>query len=244
MAIYVMSDLHGRHKAFNKMLEQIEFNESDYLYILGDYVDWGEDSIGLLKELITLTEKEDSNIACLMGNHDRLMYDTISNLDNYKGDEVFITWAYNGGDETLEEYLKESKEVQTSILKWIYELRYFIPNLEVAGKKYYLCHSAPYMKGMTLYNVLWDRIVDQYFSKKFIEKYPDTTLISGHTISKRYNSMDSKGNYKIYKSELAPYINIDCGAKVLGINHGGRLGCLRLDDMAEFYIGINDIEEF
>ena len=36
MSTYVMSDLHGNYKAYIKMLEMIDFKDSDMLYILGD----------------------------------------------------------------------------------------------------------------------------------------------------------------------------------------------------------------
>ena len=48
MATYVISDMHGKFKEFKEMLELIEFSPSDTLYILGDVVDRGEESIPML----------------------------------------------------------------------------------------------------------------------------------------------------------------------------------------------------
>ena len=45
MSTYVMSDFHGRHDFFMRMLEKIDFSENDTLYILGDVADRGPDGI-------------------------------------------------------------------------------------------------------------------------------------------------------------------------------------------------------
>ena len=46
---YVMSDLHGCYDKFIKMLEIINFNEQDELYILGDIFDRGSQPIKILE---------------------------------------------------------------------------------------------------------------------------------------------------------------------------------------------------
>ena len=46
--IYVVSDLHGSNKKFQKLLKEINFADKDIMYVLGDIVDYGEESIELL----------------------------------------------------------------------------------------------------------------------------------------------------------------------------------------------------
>ena len=48
--IYVMSDIHGRLDLFEKMLEKINFNDNDKLFVLGDMVDRGGD-LSLLSKI-------------------------------------------------------------------------------------------------------------------------------------------------------------------------------------------------
>ena len=36
LSTYVMSDIHGNYRAYKAMLEKINFNREDMLYILGD----------------------------------------------------------------------------------------------------------------------------------------------------------------------------------------------------------------
>ena len=47
--IYLTSDIHGCFKQFKQMLESIHFGPEDFLYIIGDAVDRGEEPIPLLQ---------------------------------------------------------------------------------------------------------------------------------------------------------------------------------------------------
>lgn len=48
---YVMSDLHGCYKEYQKALEMIHFNAQDTLYVLGDVVDRGPEPFAPEKPL-------------------------------------------------------------------------------------------------------------------------------------------------------------------------------------------------
>lgn len=72
MAIYAISDIHGQLKAFEDILNQIEFSvEKDTLYLLGDYIDWGDESIGVIRKIQELQaqDKTGEHIIALKGNH-------------------------------------------------------------------------------------------------------------------------------------------------------------------------------
>ena len=43
--IYVTSDLHGSFKEFKELLKLINFNDDNYMYILGDVIDRGDEPI-------------------------------------------------------------------------------------------------------------------------------------------------------------------------------------------------------
>ena len=62
---YAMSDLHGRYDLYIEMLEKIKFGENDTLYILGDFVDRGDEG---LKIVLDITKRD--NVIPIMGNHD------------------------------------------------------------------------------------------------------------------------------------------------------------------------------
>lgn len=62
---YVMSDLHGEYDLFLRLMKEIHFSEVDELYICGDVIEKGRDSVKLLKLLLSLP-----NVHMIMGNHE------------------------------------------------------------------------------------------------------------------------------------------------------------------------------
>ena len=48
---YVISDIHGNYEKFKSILSKISFRESDVMYILGDILDYGEESMELIADL-------------------------------------------------------------------------------------------------------------------------------------------------------------------------------------------------
>ena len=52
MSKYVISDIHGNYEKYRKMLQLINFNEEDILYILGDVIDRGEHGIKILQHMM------------------------------------------------------------------------------------------------------------------------------------------------------------------------------------------------
>ena len=67
MSLYLIGDLQGCNTALGRLLEAVDFSPStDTLYLLGDLVNRGPDSLGVLRRLSAL-----GNAAqCLLGNHD------------------------------------------------------------------------------------------------------------------------------------------------------------------------------
>ena len=67
MALYCIGDLQGCNAPFQRLLEKIDFSPSrDTLYLLGDLVNRGPDSLGALRGLMALGDAAQ----CLLGNHD------------------------------------------------------------------------------------------------------------------------------------------------------------------------------
>ena len=67
MSLYCIGDLQGCNAPFQRLLERIDFSPSrDTLYLLGDLVNRGPDSLGVLRSLSALG----GAVQCLLGNHD------------------------------------------------------------------------------------------------------------------------------------------------------------------------------
>lgn len=62
---YCISDIHGYYGLFCRLLDKIRFSDKDKLYVLGDIIDKGPDSIRLAKLLFSMP-----NVYCIAGNHE------------------------------------------------------------------------------------------------------------------------------------------------------------------------------
>lgn len=91
-----IGDIHGHLQALTALLSLIEPVPADTLVFLGDYIDRGPDSKGVLQFLIDL--KARCHVVCIMGNHEDMM------LDACKDPAKLDLWKKNGGAEALQSY--------------------------------------------------------------------------------------------------------------------------------------------
>ena len=67
MTLYAIGDIQGCAKTFNKLLGAISFDRNeDHLWLVGDLVNRGPDSLATLREVMSLGE----NVTTVLGNHD------------------------------------------------------------------------------------------------------------------------------------------------------------------------------
>ena len=67
MALYLIGDVQGCDAALGRLLDKLAFSPSrDTLYLLGDLVNRGPDSLKVLRRMVAL----DGAAHCLLGNHD------------------------------------------------------------------------------------------------------------------------------------------------------------------------------
>ena len=67
MALYCIGDIQGCDDALDRLLDTLAFSPSrDTLFVLGDLVNRGPDSLAVLRRLIGYG----SSARCLLGNHD------------------------------------------------------------------------------------------------------------------------------------------------------------------------------
>ena len=91
-----IGDIHGCSAALDALLDAISLSPSDTLVTVGDYVDRGPDSKGVIDRLIALREKV--NLVTLMGNHEEMMLDVLERRQEPYG------WLNHGGVQTMESY--------------------------------------------------------------------------------------------------------------------------------------------
>jgi bis(5'-nucleosyl)-tetraphosphatase (symmetrical) len=67
MAVYLIGDIQGCDTALERLLHKVDFSPSrDELFVLGDLVNRGPDSAGVLRRLMALGH----SAQCVLGNHD------------------------------------------------------------------------------------------------------------------------------------------------------------------------------
>lgn len=96
MAIYAVGDIHGSLKALLSIFSQERIKRDDTVIFLGDYVDRGPNSKGVLDWLIE--NKKNYNFKFILGNHD-IMMSTAKNSP-----KQFMGWLCVGGSQTLDSY--------------------------------------------------------------------------------------------------------------------------------------------
>lgn len=75
MSRYATTDLHGCLHTFRRLVEhKLQLTRYDELYLLGDYVNKGPDSRGVLDYLMQL-QSAGYQVRCLRGNHDQALLD-------------------------------------------------------------------------------------------------------------------------------------------------------------------------
>ena len=231
-----MSDIHGNLDRFEKVLKQIDLQDDDKVYILGDVIDRNPYGIEILLRIM-----EDEKFEMLLGNHEYMMLDY---LDKYyqkkKTSDALNLWALNGGMVTRSAFFRLSKDEQLRIYHYLRNLGVAICDLMVNDHMFYLVHANAnmnYTKGKVycddiddLYSMIWNRRYDDSIM------FDDRTIVAGHTIV-AYYTMNYQDPMSIYfdsdNIKDASYIDLDCGSGANSII--SRLSCLRLDDFECFY---------
>lgn len=215
--IYCMSDLHGEQDRFTAMLERIQFSGGDTLYILGDVIDRHPGGVELLRQIM-----DTPNMVLLLGNHEQICLDTLGPDQVYGAREL---WQQNGGNSTYRELLYIcSPPERRRILHFLARLPDHL-DIEVNGRSFHLVHGFP---AADRDSRIWGRPDD---GGAPLPPFPDRTAIVGHTPTCFLTGNMDKP-CAVWHGDGIIDIDCGCGSK----DDHRRLACLRLDDMAEFYV--------
>jgi serine/threonine protein phosphatase 1 len=91
-----IGDIHGCSAAFHALLEAIRPRPDDTIVTLGDYINRGPDSKGVIERLINLAHQ--CRLVPLLGNHEEMLFEALA--DSYPV-HYFLGV---GGDDTLDSY--------------------------------------------------------------------------------------------------------------------------------------------
>jgi serine/threonine protein phosphatase 1 len=100
MSRYVIGDIHGCIDELRRLVEALPLRSGDSLIFLGDYIDRGPDSAGVVAYLIALqSELREISLVFLKGNHEDMLLSYLG-LAGQHGDMFLV----NGGKATLASY--------------------------------------------------------------------------------------------------------------------------------------------
>jgi serine/threonine protein phosphatase 1 len=225
--IYVVGDIHGQAELLRKLRQSITVElatsqaEKSLTVFLGDYIDRGIDSKGVLD--IVSAEPFPTPIVPLYGNHEAML---LSFLEQQDEDG---RWLANGGLETLYSYGIDTSNVRygqgipkaaSDLLKALPESHItFLQNLRLSflAGDYFFCHAGirpgvP-LKQQRETDLLWIR-GDFLKSGTRHEK----VIVHGHTPVREPEIRSNR-------------INIDTGAYI-----SGRLTCLILEGASKRFL--------
>ena len=221
---YVMSDLHGNYQKYLAMLEKIGFGDSDILYIVGDILDYGDETMELIADLSVRL-----NVYPVAGEHDFLGARMLKGFDSIlksgaAPEPEYIAemtqWVNDGGQSTLDGYRALDEEQREGVLEYLEEMTLY-EEVKAGGEEYTLVHAgiADYTDG----DDLDDFLPEDFFSESIDpmrQRIAGRTVIVGHQPTK---------SGRIERTEGC--ILIDCG-----VCEGGQLGCLCLENGKEYYV--------
>ncbi len=193
--IYLISDIHANLSLFKESINTIDLNK-DYLFILGDLIEKGEDNIKILDFLMELKNKYFSHLHILKGNCD-LVFDKLrGNIDN----ELLKKYSLKLGHTILNEFLEGINVDKNNISDY----SKYIDTIKDKYKKYY-----DFIDSLPLSILINDNILlthaDSFESenKGLIKKddfYKDYKLnIVGHMPTMMYKKLPSLDPIKIDK---------------------------------------------
>jgi serine/threonine protein phosphatase 1 len=224
--LYAVGDIHGERELLEDLLGALPLQSGDRFVFVGDYVDRGPDSRGVVDVLIEHAKRWQS--VFLIGNHESMFLDFLGwRRSDYFGGDAFLA---NGGDRTLASYgYFDNAEPEPHKFQLPPAHRKFFRNLKLHHREgnYLFVHAGLgrdllretevryALRRARSEDLLWDRatLSDPH--------QLGVTLVYGHTPSPDFE----------VRWNLPFSIGIDTGAV-----YGGRLTAVRLPDEAVFQV--------
>lgn len=118
--VYAIGDVHGRLDVLRPLLHDIARDalatrpaEQPLLVLLGDYVDRGPESCGVVDLILQLQADATFEVAALKGNHEEALL-------QFLADPAFAaTWMEHGGGATMASYSVQPSASRTDAESWI-----------------------------------------------------------------------------------------------------------------------------
>lgn len=260
---YVISDVHGCLDQLLELLDRIDFNGSDHLYLVGDLIDRGPKSAEAISWLVN---DAPDNVTFMLGNHELMMLDAVHDPNAMRIRGLGSDWVYNGGVDTATA-MRETLDAKTrqAFFRICKTAPLAIPVsyrsvTDGTVREVVIVHAGicptraaqdadtlpRLIESQTRFDMVWVR--DPWLTSDWI---PPTDVMFGHTPTIMFASSLVKEHGMGYLTKnlswLPPIRQIANGAdgRIMrwngrididcGCCYGGRLACVRLEDGAVWY---------
>ncbi len=203
-----ISDIHGCCQTFKQLLENIQLQKEDELYLLGDYIDRGPESKQVIDHIWSL-QRRGYQVHCLRGNHEQLMLNARA---DYRKSRI---WLINGGETTMDSFRATSlEEIDDRYWQFMENLPYYfeVDNyiLVHAGLNFMIEDPFEGKEGM-----IWIRNWYGNINKAWLG---DKIIVHGHTVTESLKVANAIQNF-----DNIPVIDIDAGCYVTALPQYGHL---------------------
>ncbi|MGA2054023.1 MAG: metallophosphoesterase [Bradyrhizobium sp.] len=167
---FVIPDLHGRLDLLEIGLAEIAARSkggTDTIVTIGDYVDKGPASKGVIERLMPGVGDSFALVA-LKGNHDAMMVDAL------RGDSKIADWLAKGGDAALASYGGNPVDVPPSHVHWLDHLRLFYADT------HRLYVHAGVDPGVSLDHQSEETLLWKRYPKGYSEGFGNLHVVHGH----------------------------------------------------------------
>jgi len=212
--IFAIGDVHGCSQEFEQLVEMLPLQDRATLVCLGDYIDRGPDSRGVIDILLDLEQRH--RIVTLKGNHESMLLDFLDSPHS-KSAGMFI---FNGGSATLASYAdaKGRYRIPNEHLEFLRRLRVFYET-----ERHFFVHAGVPEIPLEKVDPVKQESVLLWIRKKFLNSHYQWSkmIVHGHS---RVPEVEIKQNR----------INLDTACA-----YGGKLSAMHLPSKRVYSIPRN-----
>ncbi|MEN8224589.1 MAG: metallophosphoesterase family protein [Bacteroidota bacterium] len=232
---WIIPDIHGCAKTLRALFDYyISPSKDDELYFLGDYIDRGPDSKGVIDYIMDLHE-QGFTVHLIKGNHEESCVQACMEEKELKGflgfrgvNKAKAAWKQYGGRETMQSFgIKDLNNIPVKYIEWMDSLPRYI-NLD----NYILVHAG--------LNFDDDDPFEDEYSMLWIRSFiPRPEMIDGKTLIHGHVAISLEEIFLMRdKPEQFGHIDLDNGVYMAGREGYGNLVALELNSM-ELYSQYN-----
>ncbi len=221
--IYVTGSICGRFDKYKRLLEKIDLRSRDDLYVVGDIIGEGADSLKVLEDMSMR-----SNVFSVLGDNEYFAHKIMTEIADETG-ALRRELPETMRDDikcTVKEFSLMDNDGRAWVMEYLAEMSLY-EQINVDGREYLLVHSGIGNfcpdKPVSDYGICELALSETDFGKCY---YNDKILITSHCPSYK---IDKRYRGQIYRSDC--HIGLNCTE-----DDGGYLAAVCLDTGDEYYV--------